>query len=159
MQSTKIIAYRKDKIFGIPIVCENGTFAIKFDTGASETVVSLEKLFPNVTFIQRHKLKRYVKKHNIESQLFKTANGSTFRGVLTYMNNVKIGQYTFEKFYYYLVIDKTGKQIALLGDDFIDCCDFCHKAHNDIIITSFDFAAYNNRTNSMSMNEVCEVLQ
>ncbi len=93
MQSTNIIAYRKEGFFGIPIIGHNSSFAIKFDTGATEAVVSVK-----------------------------------------------------------------NRRIALLGDDFIDCCGLLREPHGNIIITGFDFSSYYMKNNVISTDEILSLV-
>lgn len=160
MLSTNIIAIRGNRLFGIPIIYKDKTFAIKFDTGANETIISIEKVLGKVTDKQREKIKEFIYSKNVTPTSFNTASGDSFIGFPTCLKNVFIGQCKFDVFYYYLVIDKmkANKQIALLGDNFIDCCDFSHKAHSDIIITDFDFSMYNVSPNCLSTDEILEVV-
>ena len=57
MQSTNIIAYRKQGYFTIPIIGRTNSFAIKFDTGAIESVVSIETITGTLSDIQRKAIK------------------------------------------------------------------------------------------------------
>ena len=40
MQSTNITIYRRNGFFGVPIIGQSSSFAIKFDTGATRSVIS-----------------------------------------------------------------------------------------------------------------------
>lgn len=160
MQSTNIVAIRGDGLFGVPIICENMSFALKFDTGACETVISIEKILGKITDEQRAKIKEYILSENATSKDFRSASGDSFVGYATNIKNVFIGQCKFECFYYYLVIDKMkdDKQIALLGDNFIDCSDFSHKSHGNIVITGFDFDSYGISSNCLSTDEILDLI-
>ena len=75
------------------------------------------------------------------------------------MTDITIGDCMFDKFFYYLIVDKLHKKrkIALLGDDFIDCCGFSKEPHGDIIITKFDFSSYHIGNNSLSTDELLSI--
>ncbi len=78
----------------------------------------------------------------------------------TYAENVYIGELLLKKFYYYLVVDKldNNKQIALLGDDFLECCKFTKEPHGSIAITEFDNDCYyEKRGSALSTDEILSI--
>ena len=159
MQSTNIIVYRGKNFFGVPIIAKTMSFAIKFDTGASNTVLSIDKIWGDKTLGQLSGLKSFIEKKTIAPKEFQSASGHSFLAYPACMENVIIGSYMFEKFYYYLVIEKlhNDRQIALLGDDFIDCCGFEKNPHGNIVISQFDFSSYKIETNSLSTEEILSI--
>lgn len=161
MQSTNIIAYRGNGFFGIPIIGKTNTFAIKFDTGAAHTVISIGKFKGFISDKLISKAKDYLIENNYQPQKFLSATGNAFVGYPAHIDNIVIGNYKFPKFYYYIVIDRlfNNKQIAILGDNFIDCCDFSHKAHGNILISGFDFDAYAHESHSISTDEILDIVQ
>ena len=71
-----------------------------------------------------------------------------------YASNVVIGREIFSEFYYYLV-PENKRQIALLGEDFLDNSTDNHAAHANIQFTDFDFAKYNMmRTDTISNQDI-----
>ena len=159
MQSTNIIAYRKQGYFTIPIIGRTNSFAIKFDTGAIESVVSIETITGTLSDIQRKAVKQYISDKNIAPKEFKSASGHPFYAYPSYMSNIVIGECMFDKFFYYLVVDKLHKKrkIALLGDNFIDCCGFAKEPHGDIVISKFDFSSYHTDNNALSTDEIMSI--
>lgn len=122
--------------------------AIKFDTGAVNTVLSFSALVGNLKFlgISEDKFEEQIKKKvGIITKDFKAANGKTMLGYLCCSQDVIIDGYKFDKFYYYLIFN-IERKLALLGDDFISCCNFEHKVNSNIEITHFD-------TNHYKINE------
>ena len=60
MQSTNIIVHHKQGYFAIPIIGKTNSFAIKFDTGAIESVVSIETITGTLSDVQRNAIKQYI---------------------------------------------------------------------------------------------------
>ncbi len=160
MQSTNIIAYRGRGFFGVPIIGNTSFFAIKFDTGAANTVISVEKISGDLTDEQLKKIKDYITSQNIHSKEFKSASGHTFNAYPSYMTDITIGSHLFNRFFYYIVIDRLfdDRKLALLGDDFIDCCGFSREPHGNIIIDKFDFSAYRSNGNMISTDEILSMV-
>ena len=160
MQSTNIIAYRRDGFFGIPIIGETSSFAIKFDTGASKSVISVEKITGTLSNNQMASIKSFIATKNVSPEEFKSASGHPFNAYPAFMKNITIGDQLFEKFYYYLVVEKlhNKRMIALLGDDFIDCCSITKEPHGDIIISKFDFSSYYTESNMISTDEILSLV-
>ena len=92
-------------------------------------------------------------------EIFTSASGHSLVGYPVCIKNVLIGNVLFPKFYYYLILDELegNRAIALLGDNFIDCCRFEHYPHEEIKITGFDYDGYTIDGNTVSMDEICEV--
>ena len=146
MQSTNIVITHQNRCFGALVGVSDKYFAIKFDTGASRTLISAELLTGILNDKQIKALKDYCQSKQIMPVPCVSASGHKFDAYPAYINNICIGGHRFEKFYYYLVIDrlKNGRKIALLGDDFIDCCGFSKEPHGNIVISGFDFKSYKN---------------
>ena len=118
--------------------------AIKFDTGAVNTVLSFSALVGNPKFlgISEDKFVEQLKNmRGITTKTFKAANGKTMIGYLCCAKDVIIGGCKFDKFFYYLICN-IERNLALLGDDFISCCSFEHKVNSNIEITHFDTKHY-----------------
>ncbi len=159
MQSTNIIAYRKQGYFAIPIIGGTNSFAIKFDTGAIETVVSIETITGALSDVKRKAIKQYISNKRITPKEFKSASGHPFYAYPSYMTNMIIGEFMFDKFFYFLVVDKLHKnrKIALLGDNFIDCCGFSKEPHDNIIISKFDLSSYCIDNNALPTDEILSI--
>ena len=160
MQSTNITIYRRNGFFGVPIIGRGSSFAIKFDTGATKSVISIEKITGDLTNKQKVFIRDYIADRNVKSEKLKSASGHLFNAYPAYTKDVTIGNHLFERFYYYLVVESLhqGRKIALLGDDFIDCCGFSREPHGDIIISKFDFSSYDMRTSMVSTDEILSLI-
>lgn len=160
MLSTNITAYRKQGYFAIPIIGKTNSFVIKFDTGAIDSVVSIETITGALSDVQRNSIKQFISDKKVFPKEFKSASGHSFFAYPSYLENIVIGECTFDRFFYYLVVDRLRKKrkIALLGDDFIDCCGFSKKPHGDIIISEFDFSSYKSRGNALLTDEILSIL-
>ena len=82
MQSTNIIAYRRNGYFGVPIIGFKSSLAIKFDTGSANTVISVEKISGNLADEQLKKIKEYITNRGIHPREYKSASGHLFTPIL-----------------------------------------------------------------------------
>ena len=126
---------------GVKIRIDNHALLLKYDTGAKNTVISIDTLFGKIPFVVRERIREAFSKRNLIPREFISATGDTFLGYLVCASNVKIDKEVFPKFYYYVVIENK-RTLALLGEDFIDNADYTHLRHDDIKITGFDFDFY-----------------
>lgn len=131
----------------------NDSIWFKFDTGAINTIVSLEAL------VNSKKLQSFDKKTFIANlrkgtltKDFTSASGNLMKGYLCKATDVRIGGTIFGQFYYYLIVD-INHPIALLGDDFISCCNFVHETNSDIIINGFEDNNYTINQNTYALSE------
>lgn len=154
---------------------------IKFDSGATNTVISYEMLTRETTSFPKdiskltndeidtikaniERKNRFIDRIKEKHQLhpFHSASGTPMLGVLSKVNNISIsGHLLRAPFYYYLILD-IESPLALLGDDFISCCDFSHKVNGDIKITYIDekyYENYNDERSILEMNELNELLK
>lgn len=115
----------------------NSLITIKFDTGAINTVIGIRTLFKYMSINDKTKLLNAFENSGIESEPFHSASGDELIGYPCIVHNVEISGEKVKNFCFYLIIN-TDRPIALLGDDFISCCDFSHNKHEDIIINDFD---------------------
>lgn len=117
---------------------EKDFVSIKFDTGATNTIITTGALgFNN---IQTAVLLRNIQESRLKSNKFTSASGNIFTGYPCCCDNLKIGDVFLKRFYYYIVFHDSSK--ALLGDDFISCCTFSHSFKSDIIVTAFHTEEY-----------------
>lgn len=138
----KIIAKKnKENNYFIPIEINKKMFNVKFDPGANDTVISIDYFADDLSDSDREKLNEYMSENYKFTSVFTAASGSEFLGYLTYADNVTIGNTDFPRFYYYIIIEN-DRVIALLGEDFLDNCQYSHSFHGDIEITDFDFDSY-----------------
>lgn len=159
MKSTNIEVFRKNNAYLVPVITDNGSFLAKFDTGASKTIISADVILGELSDEQRDELNQYCSKRcSFES--FSSASGHKFLAYPVKLNKAIIGNVEFESFYYYIVIDKLydDRKIALLGDDFIDCCGIEKQPHGNIIISCFDNDNYKIQAESISTDELFEIV-
>ena len=138
---------------------ENHTYTIKFDTGANKTAISAEIIFGTLTDQKLEAIKKLFE-GKVQPEICYSASGHEIMVYPVVSNNVIIGGCEFPYFYYYLVLDrlKENRKIALLGDNFIDCCGLTKKPHEDIIINEFDVENYRISSMHLSMNEIMEMI-
>lgn len=131
----------------------NKVTVFKFDTGAINTIISFEALVDGKMLkqIDKQNFMNSLRK-NIPTKDFRSASGNYMKGFLCKATDVKIGDAILSKFYYYLVFNINHK-IALLGDDFISCCNFIHESNSDIIINDFDDDNYTINQNTYALSE------
>lgn len=132
---------------------------IKFDTGAVNTIVSLEAITDRD--IDKKRLITQLE-GKTENKVFRSASGNDMTGYLVCAESIKISAFVLQKFFYYLVTN-VNVNVALLGDDFISHCTFWHDNQADIIVKSFDSMGYESSFNSSidkyvinSILETCE---
>ena len=158
MQLTNIKAIKGNNGFYIPVEISKANFSIKLDTGASKTVISIEKFTGELTREQIEIVKNYVTK--APSRVFMSASGHLVVGYLVKAQNVYVGYQKFENFYYYLVVENLheNRQVALLGNDFLNCCSLEKAVNGDIIIPEFDISLYSVDGDILHMDEILELL-
>ncbi len=153
MTEVSIIASKSRATFNVPFQIGENVFSMKFDTGAASTVISSEIFIDEMTEEKKSTIKNFLQERNVIGIEFTSASGDCFVGYLIHANGVVVDEAVFADFYYYLVLDNK-RVIALLGDDFIDHCEFQHNVHGDIVITGFDFAEYGNFDGAMENDEL-----
>lgn len=109
-----------------------------FDTGAVNTVISLEE-FMTDEIDKEHFVSELDRKTS--SKIFRSASGNEMKGYPVCAEDVVIAGITIPKFYYYLIVD-TDAAVGLVGNDFISKCKFWHNVDGDIEVAEFDFAGY-----------------
>lgn len=116
----------------------------KFDTGATDTMITVNALFTNskmakkaVWFLNRC----YNNKEKYASKCLRAAFGDKMKGILCSIDDFTFTGLESFKFYFYLIFS-TANPKALLGVDFIGCCDFNHNVEQDIEITKFHSGVY-----------------
>lgn len=115
----------------------------KFDTGAGCTVITLNALLPEgILKAEQMKLlgEQLHSLHYPHKKLI-SASGHEMLGTLCHVENAALSGQLFKNFYFYLVTDAKITK-ALLGADFISCCDFTHFSGKDIEITGFSESRY-----------------
>lgn len=117
----------------------------KFDTGATNTIITVNSLFTDSVLAAKVIL--YLKKCRDEKKYlfndFKSASGNNMSGVLCSIDNFTLTGLEPFKFYFYLIFS-TAHQKALLGVDFIECCDFHCKVRRNIEIENFHDSIFRN---------------
>ncbi len=131
---------------------------LKFDTGAKLTMISYAALlnFEYWTSKERKELENILDNSSFLKQKFKAVFGQERIGTLCYIKDAKIGNYYIQKFYFYLTPDGVNPS-ALLGADFISCCQWQCNIASDIIVTAFDDYRYNNPFQHTSEEQICSL--
>lgn len=129
---------------------------LKFDTGAVHTMITLS-MFINEdsdSYGQRSIIAEQLRNSNYSKVKLSAAFGASKDGILCHASDVTLDKYKLDDFYFYLVIpNKEDENVgqynpiinrpkALLGVDFISCCDFECKTGQDIEITDFHPSRY-----------------
>ena len=128
--------------------------SMKFDTGATDTIITTGAL--GVDCVQADILLKNIHDEKRKGNEFTSASGDAFIGYPCYCDDLRIGDVQVKRFYYYIVFNDIPK--ALLGDDFISCCTFCHSFKDDIVVTAFHFDEYERQSvsnvNGMNIYEI-----
>lgn len=120
------------------------SITFKFDTGANYSVINVSSLFPSIDLAERTILyvKELTDKKKCISGSFRSVSGNSTDGILCYVPNFRFNEESSVfNFYFYLIISTAYKK-ALLGVDFISCCDFSYEVGKDIIIEKFHDSRY-----------------
>lgn len=115
----------------------------KFDTGATSTIITVNSLFENKELVAKAVLflNDCFKKDKYISETARSASGTEMKGILCSINNFVFEGLQPFKFYFYLVFS-TAYPKALLGVDFISCCDYSMLAGQDIEVSCFHESRY-----------------
>lgn len=146
------------------IKVNNNLIPLQCDTGASFTSISSLAL-DNINYekeivndIEQKLLQRAKTMSKGNSTMYKnmvkqfsSATGDKIYGFLTDMGEIDIGNTHFTHFYYYFV-PRNKTAFALLGNDFLNNCEFSHSLQGNILITKFDEDNYIN-THKNALNE------
>lgn len=128
----------------------------KFDTGASNTVLSIRALTDAENAAK--KIRKYCEKHGIGLNRYYSASGHAMYGVAVKAENIVFEDYAISSLYYNLILN-VNNNVALLGDDFISYCDFKHTQEESIIIEAFNVEKYQkNAYEVFSQSEIYEIL-
>ena len=129
-----VVKYHKGK-YTLPVILEDKSILMKFDTGSQNTVISIKELYPSEKKEQLCKVCERLRKHKVQD--FILANKDKISGIWCVAKNARIGDVEIPKLYFNLILD-VEHPIALLGDDFISGCKFDHKPDGDVFISAFD---------------------
>ena len=152
MTDVMITASKVGNVHSIPIEIGNNYFDAKFDTGAGVTVISASVFSDAWTDDAAQKMEDFCKTRGCRIEEFSSASGHIIKGFPVLAQNVIIGETTFPEFYYYFIVNGT-RVVALIGDDFLENCQYSHEPHGDIHVTAFDFANYPVRKSTPIDNE------
>lgn len=95
---------------------------------------------------------------------FRFASGDYMSGVLCSIDNFTFTGFSPFKFYFYLIFS-TAYQKALLGVDFIECCNFNCKPRENIEIENFHDSMYSatfgitTKTHAIDINDLIAMAQ
>lgn len=82
----------------------NRKLALKFDTGAQSTVISIDRLYKDLCDKQIQVIRDKLKGCRLRE--FKAADGGMIQGVLCHVSNFMLGTAIIPKFYFNLVLCK-----------------------------------------------------
>ena len=106
-------------------------------------------------------MEEHHKKDNSNSsfkKVFKSASGDEMIGYMVDAKNTTIGDTTLDHFYYYL-IPQNKRQVALVGNDFLDFCSYSHDICGNIKINTIDMEKYKDSVkDSISVDEVISII-
>jgi hypothetical protein len=165
---------KRNLSYGIQLEIQNGgipdAINLKFDNGASHTIISAEVLVDDLTdrkaeyLEQKLSAKVLIKAGNGSAfsvpfrREFKSATGDTMTGYLADAGEIILGGVKLPHFYYY-IIPKNKRSIALLGNDFLRYCKYEHTMEGNILITEIGEDAYaEHYTNAISVDELDEAV-
>ncbi len=103
---------------------------LKVDTGAVVTSITLGALFNlnELTEDEQNLLKDQILLLDYPQIPLRSASDNEMIGILCHVKNVIVAEQKFNDFYFYLI--PMFHEKALLGADFISCCEFVHKKNN-----------------------------
>ncbi len=153
MNDINVVAKREASSYRVSVDIDNRVFTIKFDTGATDTVISVRVFSNSLTDSDLEKFTKYCEEHSRHNKEFISATGDSFKGYLVTAHNVRLGKSVLPNFRYYLVIE-SKRDIALLGYDFIDKCQCSHDPGKNFYLTGFDVDNYGKDAGTMENDEV-----
>lgn len=153
MSNLNVVAKRESSSYRVSVDIDDFVFTVKFDTGASDTVISAGVFSDILTETDLERFKTYCEEHSGFNKDFISATGDEFKGYLVTAHNVKMGKMILPEFRYYLVVENK-RDIALLGYDFIDKCRCSHEPNRHFYLTGFDVDGYGKAVGAMENDEV-----
>lgn len=132
---------RESANYEIPISINGQDIMLKFDTGASSSIISFNYFKENISNEVIDIVVNYCEKNCKIKQSFIASTGDSMIGYLVDAGQIKMGKNILPHFYYYF-IPKNNKCVALLGNDFLHYCEYSHKICGDIIISNIDMNEY-----------------
>ena len=132
---------RKDTCYDVDF--ETGRFflTLKYDTGAVCTVISARNLKRSLTPENLERIKDFCEQKGCDKTSLLSASGHPFWGYWVRVDTARIGSSRFHDFHFYLVVEN-GRNIALLGFDFIDKTKRIIEPCGNCIMSQFDDSAY-----------------
>ena len=141
MIEADITAKRIGSVYEVHVNLGKYIPSLKWDTGAKYTVISARMLDDDISDEALRQMKDYCEEHLKHKERFISASGDPFYGYLSHARNAVIDETELPNFYYYLVLENK-RDIALLGEDFIENCKGTFEPHGDILVTGFDEEGY-----------------
>lgn len=146
---------------------EFSSVTFKFDTGAVNSVITVGSLFPATDLAERAVLyaKELTDKNVGISESFYSVSGDSTDGILCYVPNFRFSDDSLVFDFYFYLITSTAYRKALLGVDFISCCDFSCEVGKDIIIEKFHDSRYKSvlsfqeKEKAISVNDLFKEIQ
>ena len=142
----------------INVIGNNIALKMKFDTGANKTVISSQLIFGDMTQEQIDIIRKYCNE-KVTPEIFTSASGHNIIGYPAILENVIIGDACIEHFFYYLILEdlENDRQIALLGNNFINCCEFSHQINGNIHLLHFDEEKYSISVNVVNTADLLDI--
>lgn len=117
--------------------------AIKLDTGASNTVISVKSLL-EFGIINENDIPHII--HSINSSdtyatYYKSATGHSLAGFPCHLKNIFLSNELIEDFYFHIILNDTDN-INLLGADFIRFCQVRKEVNNAFELYNLDTNLY-----------------
>ena len=153
MIDLNITAIRESSTYRINAKMGKIAFSLKFDTGATDTVISARVFSNSLTDSDLEKFTKYCEEHSPHNKEFISATGDSFKGYPVTAHNVRMGKSVLPDFRYYLVVE-SKRDIALLGYDFIDNCGCSHDPSKNFYLTGFDAERYGKSDGTMENDEM-----
>lgn len=92
MKDLNITATRESSSYRINAKMEEIAFALKFDPGATDTVISARVFSNSLTDSDVEPLTKYCEEHSRHKKEFISATGDSFKGYLISAHNVRLGK-------------------------------------------------------------------
>lgn len=165
------IENEQEQSYEIPVKIWDGRktrmINLKFDNGASYTVIAASVLLQHLTDDGAKQLDQYLSRRAATDhgkdvapfqKKFRSATGDAMTGYLVDSGKIKFGSAELSHFYYYLV-PRNKRPVVLLGNDFLRYCEYTHAIGGNILITKMDEDAYaKHYANAMSVDELAAVI-
>jgi len=120
-----------------------------FDTGASNTIISMKALYKNLTDKQYNILKNALVNNGTTKREFSSAknndkNSGDIEAFYCTLPSIKIPERDIKDFPFYMMDDRE-RSLILIGYDFISSCDTVQLRNGNMYFYNFDIGAMQNK--------------